>query len=229
MAWNWTPIDLGFAGRQPAKEAMPLDLWLAFAAASAVLLTILGPTMLLAVASAMGLGHRNAMATTAGVALGDLTAMTASLLGLGVLLTTSPTLFTALKWAGAAYLVYLGIKLWRAPVANPDMPEAVPVSGGRMLAHTWLATALNPKSIVFFVAFLPQFLDPTRPLLPQFLVMVATFPILAALDAAAYASLAQSARRLSRTPAIQRTVNRTGGSLLIGTGVLTATLRRAGH
>jgi threonine/homoserine/homoserine lactone efflux protein len=206
---------------------MGFEIWLAFAAASAVLLAIPGPTVLLVVAYALGQGRRAAAATTAGVALGDFTAMTASLLGLGVLLATSSALFTALKWAGAAYLVYLGIKLWRAPVATAEMPEAAPVRAGRMLAHTWLVTALNPKSIVFFVAFLPQFIDPTRPLLGQFIVMEATFLTLATLNAAAYAGLATGARRLVRRPEVQRTVNRIGGTLLIGAGVLTATLRRA--
>ncbi len=207
---------------------MAVEIWLAFVAASAVLLAIPGPTVLLVVAYALGQGRRAAAATTAGVALGDFTAMTASLLGLGVLLATSATLFTILKWAGAAYLVYLGIRLWRAPVVDgAALPGTAAVSARRMLAHTWLVTALNPKSIVFFVAFLPQFLDPGRPLLPQFVVMEATFLVLATLNAAAYAGLAQSARRLIRTPAIQRAVNRTGGTLLIGAGLLTATLRRA--
>ncbi len=206
---------------------MGLEMWLAFAAASAVMLAIPGPTVLLVVAYALGQGKRAAAATTAGVALGDFTAMTASLLGLGVLLATSAALFTVLKWVGAAYLIYLGIKLWRAPVATAEMPEAAPIKGGRMLAHTWLVTALNPKSIVFFVAFLPQFIDPARPLLGQFIVMEATFLVLATLNAAAYAGLATSARRLIRRPAVQRTVNRIGGSLLIGAGLLTVSLRRA--
>ncbi len=128
---------------------------------------------------------------------------------------------------GAAYLIYLGIKLWRAPVATAEMAETAPIKGGRMLAHTWLVTALNPKSIVFFVAFLPQFIDPARPLLGQFIIMEATFLVLATLNAAAYASLATSARRLIRRPAVQRAVNRVGGSFLIGAGLLTATWRRA--
>ncbi|WP_281262046.1 LysE family translocator [Azospirillum thermophilum] len=96
---------------------MSPDLWLAFAAASAVMLAIPGPTVLLVVSYALGHGRRSAMATVAGVALGDFTAMTASMLGLGMLLATSAALFTLLKWLGAAYLVYLGLKLWRAPVA----------------------------------------------------------------------------------------------------------------
>src|SRR5690606_1925655 len=95
---------------------MSFDHWLAFAAASAVMLAIPGPTILLVISYALGLGRRTAGATVAGVTLGDFTAMTASMLGLGALLATSAAVFTVLKWAGAAYLVWLGIKLWRAPV-----------------------------------------------------------------------------------------------------------------
>ena len=95
---------------------MSIELWLAFAAASAVVLAIPGPTVLLVVSYALAQGRRSASATVAGVALGDFTAMTASLLGLGVVLLASATLFTVLKWIGAAYLNYLGIELWRSPV-----------------------------------------------------------------------------------------------------------------
>lgn len=108
-----------------------------------------------------------------------------------------------------------------------DATATTPVSGRRMLAHTWLVTALNPKSIVFFVAFLPQFLDPARPLLGQMIVMEATFLVLATVNATLYAILAAAARRGIRKPSVQRTVNRVGGSLLVGAGLLTATLRRA--
>lgn len=206
---------------------MALEIWLAFALASAVLLAIPGPTIMLVVAYALGQGRRAAAAMVIGVALGDFTAMTASLLGLGVLLAASATLFTALKLAGAAYLVYLGIRLWRAPVASADPGiETRRVGFGRMLGHAWLVTALNPKSIVFFVAFLPQFLDPARPVAGQMIVMEVTFILLAALNAAAYAGLATRARRLVREPRIQRLVNRAGGSCLIGAGILTVAWRR---
>ena len=207
---------------------MAFEIWFAFAAASAVLLAIPGPTVLLVVAYSLGQGKRAAVATTAGVALGDFTAMTASMLGLGLLLATSATLFTILKWAGAAYLVYLGIRLWRAPVAGTAEAPPPMVSGRRMFGHTWLVTALNPKSIVFFVAFLPQFIDPTRALLAQLLVMETTFLVLATLNATLYAALAAYARKGIKRPSFQRTVNRIGGSLLVGVGLLTATLRRAG-
>ncbi|MEQ9261095.1 MAG: LysE family transporter, partial [Roseovarius sp.] len=90
---------------------MPLDLWLAFMAASFALLIIPGPTVLLVLSYALSQGRRVALASAAGVALGDFIAMTASLLGLGALVLASATLFTVLKWVGAAYLVWLGVKL----------------------------------------------------------------------------------------------------------------------
>lgn len=208
---------------------MPFEQWFAFAAASAVLLVIPGPTVLLVVTYALTYGRRAALATVAGVGCGDLVAMTASLAGLGVLLAASAELFTALRWVGAAYLVWLGIKLWRAPVF------AVPGDGGeepalrkrRVFLHAFAVTALNPKGIVFFVAFLPQFLDAQAPLLPQFVLFEATFVGLAVLNALAVALLAASARRAIRRPAVQRGVNRVGGSLLMGAGVLTAAWRKA--
>jgi threonine/homoserine/homoserine lactone efflux protein len=205
---------------------MALDHWLAFVAASAVLLAIPGPTVLLVISYALGHGRRSANSTVAGVALGDFTAMTASMLGLGALLATSATLFTLLKWVGAAYLVYLGLKLWRAPVADAGADAMAPVAWpGRIFLHAYAVTALNPKSIVFFIAFLPQFLDSAAPLLPQLVICEASFLVLATANALIYALLASAARRTIRKPRVQRAVNRVGGSLLVGAGALAATWR----
>lgn len=207
---------------------MSLDHWLAFAAASAVMLAIPGPTILLVISYALGHGRKAAGATVAGVALGDFTAMTASMLGLGALLATSAAIFTVLKWVGAAYLVWLGIKLWRAPVSLGAEGEA-PAEGKpfRIFAHAYVVTALNPKSIVFFVAFLPQFLDVSQPVLPQMAIFEATFLVLGSLNALFYALLASAARKTIRKPSVQKVVNRTGGTLLIGAGLLTIGLKRA--
>ena len=210
---------------------MSIELWLAFAAASAVLLAIPGPTVLLVISYALSHGKRAATATVAGVALGDFTAMTASMLGLGALLATSALLFTVLKWVGAAYLIYLGIKLWRAPAAHADAPgEAVSAERGRPLRiflHAYAVTALNPKSIIFFVAFLPQFLNHAEPIAVQMAVFEATFLVLAAVNAAAYGLMASMARKTIRKPRIQRLVNRIGGSLMIGAGLLAVGWKRA--
>jgi threonine/homoserine/homoserine lactone efflux protein len=205
---------------------MTFEHWLAFAAASAVMLAIPGPTVVLVISYALAHGRRSAGATVAGVALGDFTAMTTSMLGLGALLAASAALFTALKWIGAAYLIYLGIKLWRSPVSDPGSVEVEEARPSRIFFHAYAVTALNPKSIVFFVAFLPQFLVAGAPLLPQMILFEVTFLILATLNAAGYALVAAGARQTIRKPAVQRVVNRTGGSLLIGAGMLAAGLRR---
>jgi threonine/homoserine/homoserine lactone efflux protein len=144
----------------------------------------------------------------------------------GALLAASATSFTILKWIGAAYLVWLGIKLWRAPVGTQAQADVQPHSGRTMFAHAYVVTALNPKSIAFFVAFVPQFMDPHLPYAPQAVVLIGTFVAMAAINALAYALLASRARHIIRRPQVQRWVNRTGGTVLIGAGVVTATLRR---
>jgi len=206
---------------------MSLDHWLAFVAASAVLLVIPGPTVLLVISYALGHGRKSAAAIVAGVAMGDLTAMTASMLGLGAILATSAAIFAALRWIGGAYLIYLGIKLWRAPIQTSSIEEVPQADALRMFAHSYAVTALNPKGIIFFVAFVPQFLDPTRAFLPQVVTLEATFVIMATLNTTIFGLLASAARQTLREPRIQRAVNRTGGSLLIGAGIFAAGWRKA--
>jgi threonine/homoserine/homoserine lactone efflux protein len=204
------------------------DHWLAFAVASAILVVIPGPTVLLVISHALTHGRRSAFATVAGVGLGDLTSMTASMLGLGAVLAASAALFTVIKLIGAVYLIYLGIKLWRAPVTDPAAaPIEIDPSRRRMFWHAYAVTTLNPKSIVFFVAFLPQFLDASAPLLRQMVIFEATFVTLATLNALMYALTASAARQTIRKPRVQRIVNRTGGSLLIGAGLFAALWKRA--
>lgn len=204
---------------------MTFETWAAFAAATAVLLVIPGPTILLVVSYALGQGWRTALPTAAGVALGDFTAMTLSMLGVGALLATSATVFTVLKWAGAAYLVWLGVKLFRAGGTLDANPREDAVSSLKMLGHAWLVTALNPKSLTFFVAFLPQFLDPKADFWTQMLIFEATFVTLAAANAFGYALIASRARAVVSSPRAIRAINRTGGTLLIGAGIATVAMR----
>ena len=208
---------------------MSFEVWLAYAATTAVFLAIPGPTILLVISYALTEGRRAAAWTVAGVALGDFTAMTLSVLGLGALLSSSALLFGILKWIGAGYLVYLGVRMWLAQPALPRDAEDVPHVGHSrraMLGHAFAVTALNPKSIAFFIAFLPQFLSPHAPVLPQMVVLGGTFLVLATVNAAAYALLAGGARRAVSRPAVLKSVNRIGGGLLIGAGVMTAAMRR---
>ena len=203
---------------------MTFESWAAFTAASAVLLIIPGPTVLLVVSYALGQGWRTVLPMTVGVALGDFTAMTLSMLGLGALLAASATLFTILKWVGAAYLVYLGVRLWRAGGTLDAAPRTDAVSAAKMLGHAWLVTALNPKSITFFVAFLPAFLDPQADFLTQMVVFETTFLVLAFANAFGYALVAARARGFVANPRAIGIVNKVGGGLLIGAGAATVTL-----
>ncbi len=207
---------------------MDLTLWLTFIAASSALLMIPGPTVLLVLSYALSQGRRVALASAGGVALGDLVAMSASLAGLGALVAASSTLFVALKWVGAVYLVYLGIKLLRSAPAGGLQAVATPdVAPRAVFGHAAMVTALNPKSIAFFIAFVPQFLRPDQPLAPQFAVLIASFVGLAALNALAWALLADRLRGWGR-PSVVTGLTRAGGAVLIGMGVATAILRRPG-
>ena len=207
---------------------MSFELWLTFVAASTALLMIPGPTILLVLSYALSQGRRVAVASATGVALGDLVAMSASLAGLGALVLASATLFTVLKWVGAVYLVWLGIKLLRAPASTGLEATTQPDSSARQVFwHAAAVTALNPKSIAFFIAFVPQFVNVSQPLIPQFAILISTFVGLAAINALAYALAADRLRKTIRRPGIITGLTRMGGVALIGMGVLTATLRRS--
>lgn len=208
-----------------------LETYLTYLAACALVLVVPGPTVLLVVAYGLSEGRRAALAVVCGVTAGDAIALALSLGGLGALLATSAAAFSLLKWLGAAYLIYLGLKMWRA---QPNVPtnETVEADGRtckapwQMAAHACLVTALNPKPIAFFIAFLPQFVDPSKPLLPQCMLLGGTFLTLGTMNAAGYALLASKARSMVRKPGVLRWANRAGGGALIGAGLATATLQR---
>ena len=209
---------------------MSLEAWLAFAAASAIMLAIPGPTILLVVSYALGHGRKTALATVSGVALGDFTAMTASLFGLGALLAASATLFTVLKWIGGAYLIWLGIKLWRAPIVsepmadNDNLPEEKSL---KIFLHAYIVTALNPKSIVFLAALFPQFIVPHQPQIMQYVVLGTTTIVVDIIVMIGYATLATRIASWIKGPSQMKALNRLFGSLFVLVGALLASTRHA--
>lgn len=206
---------------------MSFELWISFAITSAALLAIPGPTVMLVVSYALGQGRKTALATVPGVALGDFTAMTASLLGAGAIFAASATLFTAMKFVGAAYLVWLGYKLWRADVSVGHLQaEQQEHTSWSMFWNSYIVTTLNPKGIIFFVAFVPQFIDVTQPAFAQFALLEATFLLLVIVNVIFWAILAGKMRSLFKRPSSMKWVNRIGGSFLIGAGLLTAATGR---
>ncbi|HXV61428.1 MAG TPA: LysE family translocator [Vicinamibacteria bacterium] len=204
---------------------MTAEMFAAYVVACVVLLFIPGPTILLVVSYALSRGRSSAMWTITGVILGDAVAMGVSLLGLGALLLASATFFVFLKTAGAAYLVYLGVKMWRKPTAL-DAGTVRAVEGGRTMAlDAFTVTVLNPKSGLFFVAFLPQFMNRNEALLPQAVLLGVTFLILAFVSVTLYALLASGARDFFEAPSASKVLNRIGGGALVGAGIFAAAAR----
>jgi threonine/homoserine/homoserine lactone efflux protein len=200
----------------------------AFVTAAILLLVMPGPTDTLVVSYVLTRGRRSALASIPGVCLGYIVSLTLTLLGLGALLMTSAELFNALKIAGAVYLIYLGIKTWRAPV-----PETLE-DDGRLARHKWrmftqafVVTALNPAGIMFYVAFFPQFIDVSRPLMPQMVALGACFVVLGTLNSALYATLAAQVRRFIHSYRARRNINRATGGVLIAMGGMLGLAKRA--
>ncbi len=208
---------------------MTLELYSAYIAATLIVLAIPGPTILLVVSYALTQGRRSAFATVMGVGLGDATAATVSLLGLGAILAASATAFTVLKWIGAVYLVWLGIKMWRSRPAPLSQQQVADVPTKRIFCHAYVVTALNPKGIVFFMAFLPHFIAPQAPVVPQLALLGSTFVVLGILNAAVYALTAAAVGQKLRSPSLMRLVNKVGGGFLISAAALTATIQRSAN
>jgi len=213
---------------------MPPELWLAYVATSAIILAIPGPTILLVLSYSISEGRSATIPLVAGVALGDSLAITLSLVGLGTLLATSALWFTVIKWLGGIYLIYLGIKLLRGagkPVlaqsdkSTRDVTIRV-VSPRKLFANAFIVTALNPKSIVFFIALLPQFISPTHPATPQLWILGVTLVVLATTGATSYALFATSLRRFLASPRAQKTYGLLGGGLLCMAGIWALNARR---
>ncbi len=193
---------------------------LLFVSASVVLLAVPGPTIALVIARSLAQGRRIALPLVLGVGLGDLVAASLALAGAGALLAASATAFTAVKIAGALYLIWLGVKLCLTdpgPVATDAAPPAG--SAGAAFRDGFLVTVFNPKGILFFVAFVPQFIRPDAGYLGQAAFFVLAFTALGILNGAAYAFAADAMRRVIRRPAILRWMNRAGGTLIAAAGI----------
>ena len=202
-----------------------LDVLLAFAAAACAVIVIPGPTVLLVTSYALSAGMRSALLCIAGVCAGDMLAMTLTFFGLGVVLAASATVFTWLKWLGAAYLLYLGVQLWRARGGQSVFSGAAERQPWRIVGRAFMVNILHPKGLAFYAAFMPQFIAPARPVLPQMLVLGAIFSGIALLVLLAYALLASRCRQWLVSPRAWRIFNRMGATCLVAAGLFTASLQ----
>jgi homoserine/homoserine lactone efflux protein len=213
---------------------MHLSVWLTFFAASWAISLSPGAGALAAMTAGLNHGFRRGYFLTFGLVLGIVTQVIVVGLGLGALIATSELAFTAVKWAGAAYLIYLGVKQWRSPAkplvaAAPEGARSAPVSRRSLVLRGWMVNAMNPKGTVFLLAVVPQFLALQQPLAPQYTAIGATIAFTDLVVMAGYTLLAAKALRLLRSPRQIKTLNRSFGSLFVAAGVFLATFKRAAN
>lgn len=197
---------------------MSLHVWWIYVTAVFLISATPGPNMLHVMTQSIAHGPRRVLATMAGLMSAVLLCLVASALGLGAVLKASPRLFDLLRYAGVAYLVWLGIKAWRAPVGIPVGTPARSRSDGALYGTGLLTGLSNPKLIVFAAALFPQFIDIARPFWTQLAILIASF---VAIESFWYAMYALGGARLARwlAPANrQRLFNRGTGLLFIGFG-----------
>ncbi|MDQ7018485.1 MAG: LysE family translocator [Robiginitomaculum sp.] len=181
---------------------MNMHIWLTFVLASTLLLATPGPTVLVAVSHALKKGRLAAWSIVLGATLGDFVAMTGSLLGAGAILNASALLFSLLKWFGAAYLIWMGAQLiFTSSRAATLQKKIAPPDTARMFSNAFATTALHPGGFVFFIAFVPLFINSARPALLQFALLEVTFLTLAALNITVWVFLASAARKFLKTRA----------------------------
>ena len=198
---------------------MEFQTWLLYLAASAGLSLSPGPNGLLALTHGAIHGRRKALFTISGGVLGFVLVIALSLFGIGALLQASIAWLTVLKWVGGAYLVWLGIQLWRAPPLDMQGPGAAAAvrPGMALFKEGFLSAVTNPKALLFFAAFLPQFIDPNRSLVVQFVVMAGTFGVVEFLYELLVASAAQRIRPWLRRTG--RRFNQACGGIFMGIGI----------
>ena len=208
---------------------MELSVWIPFFAAAWAISLSPGAGAVAAMSAGLNHGFAHGYVMTAGLILGIWTQVLVVGLGLGALIAASSMGFALVKWLGVAYLVWLGLKQWRAP-AMPMVSEAAEAGGvtrRSLVMRGWMINAVNPKGTVFLLAVVPQFLDLSRPLGPQYLVIAATLAFTDLVVMAGYTALAAKLLRLLKSPRQIRVLNRTFGSLFVTAGLLLAMFKRA--
>lgn len=205
---------------------MSWSVWLAFLGASIVISLSPGAGAIASMSTGLRYGLRRGYWNIFGLQIGLLVQIGIVAVGLGAVLANSALAFTAIKWFGVAYLVYLGIRQWRSAQSEVADAPAVADRGTTMLARGFLVNASNPKAVVFMVAVLPQFLDPTRPLITQYLAIAATMVVVDMLVMTGYTSLASRVLRMMRSHRQQKTMNRTFAGLFFAAATFLATVRR---
>ena len=207
---------------------MELSTWITFFAAAWAISLSPGAGAIAAMSAGLNHGLRRGWPIVLGLVAGIWTQIVVVGIGLGALIAASSLAFLVVKWAGVGYLVWLGVKQWRAPAvplvaADADAPG---VSRRDLFMRGWLVNAVNPKGTVFLLAVVPQFLELARSLAPQYAVIAATLALTDTVVMAGYMLLAARVLRLLRSPTQLKALNRVFGGLFVAAGTLLATFKR---
>ena len=207
---------------------MDLSTWLTFFAAAWAISLSPGAGAIAAMSTGLNHGLARGWPIVLGLVAGIWTQIVVVGIGLGALIAASSLAFLIVKWAGVAYLVWLGIRQWRAPAAPLVASTAEPtgVSGRGLFGRGWMVNAVNPKGTVFLLAVVPQFLDLSRSLAPQYAVIAGTLACTDTVVMAGYMLLAARVLSLLRAPAHLKALNRVFGGLFVLAGSLLATFKR---
>ncbi len=211
---------------------MDLSTWLTFLIAAWAISLSPGAGAVAAMSAGLNYGFKRGYFVTLGLVLGIWTQILVVGLGLGALITASSDAFAIVKWTGVAYLMWLGLTQWRAqpttPTLSPSTDGALPASASRatLVFRGWMVNAVNPKGTIFLLAVVPQFLDTTRPLWSQYLVIAATLGFTDLVVMAGYTVLAAKLLRFLKAPVHTQWMNRVFGSLFLVAGVWLATFKR---
>lgn len=195
---------------------MHLETWLAYALASFVLCVIPGPSVLLITGQALSKGMRSALICISGEILGGACLMALSLLGVGALIATASSFFLIIKWIGVVYLAYLGLRQLLNIDTTVKSEDIKSPNITRSFSAGFFTALFNPKAIIFYLAFLAQFIDPYQSLAQQYLILIVTAMSMAALVLGSYAILAAFIRKSLLRPRAQRGVNYVSGACYLG-------------
>jgi homoserine/homoserine lactone efflux protein len=208
---------------------MALSTWLAFFVAAWAISISPGAGAVAAMSAGLNHGFARGYFLSFGLVIGIWTQVLVVGIGLGALIAASSLAFAVIKWLGVAYLLWLGVKQWRAP-ATPLVATAdagtVTVTRRALFLRGWGVNAVNPKGTVFLLAVVPQFLDLGHALWPQYGVIALTLAFTDLIVMAGYTALACKVLRLLKTPTQMRVLNRAFGSLFVAVGLLLASFRR---
>ncbi len=209
---------------------MSLENYIGFLIIALIATAVPGPAVLLAITNALRHGMKRTAVAIMGNVTGILLLAGVSALGLSAVIQTSELAFTAVKWLGGFYLVYLGVKMWRSPSAQLNPNDELPVSSRtslwRLYGQALLVAVSNPKAIAFCTALFPQFIDPAAPMAWQFTLLAATFGLLSFVFLMLYAGLAQRSKHWLGHRGGMQWFNRVTGGLFVGLGAALTTIER---